>query len=173
MSPPDPLDVYCDWLAGLGSPMAEDLAIVLTQLFPGERLGSPVARLVGETKLADRLRGLFKAPRRRAGLALSLAAITDFAMEERARPERWDQQQDVLEGLKAAQDSLREAGGEGLGVEVEAWIEDSRLGYPFRARQWMREVERWRALRAEALSVEAISEALSAHTRASLPQLLD
>lgn len=172
MSAPDPLDVYCDWLAGLGSPMAEDLAIVLTQLFPGERLGSPVARLVGESKLAERLRGLFKGPRRRAGLALSLAAITDLAMQERASPERWDQQQDVLEGLRFAQESLREAGGEGLGADVEAWIEDNRLGYPFRARQWMREAERWRSLRRESLSVSAISESLRAQTRANLPELL-
>lgn len=152
-----PTDLYCRWYETLAPAVAEELAIALIQLFPGGALESPIAITKASDGLLPRIRRMASTPPRDAGLALSLAAITDFVFLEQSDPDAWERHEAMLELLEDAQEQL---GAPSIAEQFNSWIQENKLRQPLRARQWMKESESWRALRAGALAPESVRKML-------------
>lgn len=155
-----PTETYCEWFETLTPAVAEELAVALMQLFPGEMLKSTLLTSSPLDGFTPRLRRLASAaPVADAGVALTVAALTDFVFLERSSPERWQKNREMLEVLDEAQREHLKA-DEDLSAELTEWIEDNKLRHPLRSRQWLKEYDRWQALRRGALDPEAINRAL-------------
>lgn len=155
-----PTETFCEWFETLTPAVAEELAVALMQLFPGGMLRSNLVTQSPLDGFTPRLRRLASGPPvADAGVALALAALTDFVFLERSSPERWEKNREMLEVLDEAQrEHLK--GDEDLTAELTEWIEDNKLRHPLRSRQWLKEYERWKELRRGALDPESINRTL-------------
>jgi hypothetical protein len=152
-----PTDAFCRWFEALPDPIADDLAISLRQLFPGGALSSTIITARPSDGLTAKLRRLAAAPLLDAGVALTLSALTDFVFHEKGDPESWKQSEALLEVLDEAQEALGEVAES---AELGSWIEENKMRYPFRARQWMKEIDGWRRLRSGPLDPANIQRGL-------------
>lgn len=147
---------WCDWYGALPPEIGRELASTLLKLFPGGLLITPIVGANPSAGLVERLMWLAPDPTADAGVALTLAALTDFIFLERGDPSSWDKGQAMLDLLEHALDAVPQ-----FKEDVDGWVEASRLGYPLRSRQWTRAMEGWDALRSGPLSPDALRSALT------------
>ena len=156
---PRPLDAYILWFEALPPEIARELAQRLTELMPG---GSLRGSVIDDTLsgVSARIRAAAGDGRRAAGFCTCLAALTDFVFAETGSDRAWQDNEQMLELLGQAHADSGPAEPDPVGE----WIEEAKLRYPLRSRQWMRQEPGWAALRAGPLRVDALRE----HYRALL-----
>ena len=157
-----PTEVYLSWFGELAPELARELAVALRGLFPGGLLGSALTTEPPLTTdpldgFVQRVRRLANTPTRDAGVALSLAELTDLAVFERASEDGAARTGVLMDVLGEARAALSEA-GEDLGGSVENWFEEQHLRQPLRRRQWQRVQATWRPLRQGPLSLTSVLE---------------
>src|SRR5687768_14182563 len=99
-------EAYCKWFEALPPAVADDLAIAVIHMFPGGQLAGPMITQRASEGLTAKLRRLASTPQFDAGVALTIAALTDFVFLERRDPETWKQSEALLEVLDEAQEAL-------------------------------------------------------------------
>ncbi len=148
--------VWCEWFEALPPELARELALTVMRLFPGGLLVPPIASNDPTAVFVPRVQRLAPNPIADAGMALTLASLTDFVFDDRGDPTFQHRGVQMLELLEHALEQAPEAL-----PEVDQFLESSRLGYPLRARQWQRERQGWADLRAGRLAANAIQEVLT------------
>ena len=156
---PSPTSLWCDWFDELTPAIAGELALALMHLAPGSVLRSSPMPIDPRDGFSARVRGLAQSPMQDAGVALMLAALTDFVFLERSTPDRWEKNRQMLEILEDAKQAFLTE-DEALSQQLGDWIEETRLRHPLRSRQWVKEYESWQKLRAGALDPAAINRAV-------------
>jgi hypothetical protein len=156
---PSPTGLWCDWFDGLTPAIAGELALALMHLAPGSVLRPTPVPSDPTAGFTARVRSLAHTPMQDAGLALMLGALTDFVFLERSTPDRWEKNRQMLEILEDAKQAFL-GEDEALSAQLGEWLEETRLRHPLRARQWVKEYESWRALRAGGLDPAAINRAV-------------
>lgn len=159
-------ETYCTWLVTLPPAIALELAGALHRLFPGEALGAAPAAESSIEALAAHLRRLASSPAKDAGLALTLAALTDFVFLEHGTGEGWERTDAMLQLLDRTKENL---GAPELEAQVAEFVEQSKLRQPLRERQWRKEGDIWAALRRELLEPQQIL----ANVRAAMVEALE
>lgn len=154
-----PTEAYCAWLESLPPTVADDLGLALMRLFPGALLQGTLLTAKPTDGLVARIRRLAATPQQDAGTALALSAVTDFVFVERGDPDQWERSEALLGLLDDVQSEL---GDDGLGEQGQTWVEENRLRYPLRARQWLKERERWGELKRGPLDPTRVLAALQA-----------
>lgn len=152
-----PTEVYLSWFDTLAPELARELATALRGLFPGGLLEPAVLTPDPMDGFVQRIRRLASTPTRDAGVALSLAGLTDLAVFERASEEGAARTGVLMDVLGEAQAALSE-GGKDFGPDVENWLEEQQLRQPLRTRQWQRVQATWLPLRQGPLSPTSVLE---------------
>ena len=152
-----PTEVYLSWFEALAPELARELALVVRGLFPGGLLEAAVMSADPLEGFVQRIRRLADTPTRDAGVALSLAGLTDLAVFERASEEGTARTGVLMDVLGEAHAALSEAGGD-VGRAVDNWLEEQHLRQPLRTRQWQRVQSTWRPLRQGPLSLTSVLE---------------
>jgi hypothetical protein len=150
---------WCEWFESLAPAVAGELAIALMHLSPGGVLRSSIMTQSPTDGFTQRIRRLAQNPMQDAGVAVMLASLTDFIFIERSSAERWEKNLRMLDFLDDAQKSYL-SDDDALSEQLTEWIESTKLRHPLRARQWVKEYESWRELRAGPLDPEAINRAI-------------
>lgn len=157
-------DVYCDWFETLAPEVAKELAVHVMRLFPGGLLTPTLTTPDATDGLAPRIRRLAEASKfADAGLALTLAALTDFVFMSRSDPAQWAEDRALLEVLDEARTAVEDA----MDPDLSRWLAENRLRYPLRARQWTASAETWGPVRRGPLSDAEIHAALKRSTMAN------
>lgn len=151
----DPLGDWSSWCTALAPELRRELAIALGRLWP--HLMAPDG-VDPADDIGPRVEAQARTPLERVGAATMLVGLTELVLEERTDPASWAKTEDLLEVLgEASQLSSLET--EDLGELIESFTEHARARAPLRERQWAREAERFRALRAERLSIPVLDQA--------------
>jgi hypothetical protein len=153
---PSPTDLWCEWFDALTPAIAGELALALMHLAPGSVLRPSPVPVDPMEGFSARVRSLAHSPMQDAGMALMLGALTDFVFLGRSTPDRWEKNRQMLEILEDAKRSFLTE-DEALSEQLGEWLEETRLRHPLRSRQWVKEYESWRVLRAGALDPAAIN----------------
>ena len=156
---PSPTVLWCEWFDALTPAISGELALALMHLSPGGILRSSLATSSPTDGFTSRIKRLAASPMQDAGVALMLAALTDFIFLERSTPERWEKNRAMLEILDDAQRAFLDD-DEALSAQLTEWIESTKLRHPLRSRQWVKEFESWSELRRGSLDPEAINRAV-------------
>jgi hypothetical protein len=154
-----PTTAWCEWFGTLPPAVGSELALALMQLAPGGVLRSTVATPNPTDGFTQRIQRLVQNPMQDAGVALMLAALTDFVFLERSSSDRWEKNRQLLDILDDAQKTFL-TDDDALSGQLTDWIEATRLRHPLRSRQWVKEYESWCELRKGALEPAAIQRAV-------------
>jgi hypothetical protein len=143
--PTSPTERFCRWFEALAPEIAEEFAVELLGLFPGGLLRSSLVisrHSDGLTARIRRLNGDFRAD---VGMALALIALTDFIFSRRASGQDWEKNDDLLTLLDTMNQEVMLDGPDA--EKIDAFVEQTRLRQPLRARQWQKAYASWRPLR--------------------------
>jgi hypothetical protein len=144
-----PRDTFLGWVTSLGPRMADEMAARCVSFAPAALLGdAPDAIDQGIFRRCIE-RSARSAPEE-VGMILTLAGLVDFAFRGRSSAEEWE----TLRDLEAQIAARRGDGASTPAARNEA------LGFPLRAKRWMRAFASWDDLRRTTLSVEALEDYL-------------
>jgi hypothetical protein len=152
-------ETYRAWFDRLSPSVRDELAVVLMRSFPGDLLTSPIALENPADGFTQRLTRLAVDPVKAAGVAVAIAALTDFAFIERSSSQEFDHSEAMLDLLdEVREEHLDET--DPLKEQLADWIEGTKLRHPLRSRQWLRAFESWKELRAGDLAPDAIHRSM-------------